>query len=774
MGARGRNILKSREKRLTFREKIRRFFRFVKWTIILLSLGAVVSWWYVHKLNDFVEVQFSKSFRWDVPSRIYADVEYLFPGLDTGRRSLLSKLDRLGYRNTGNSVKTPGEYFASSDLLEIYLHDFDYPHQKFEGFPVRIRLNGSVIANITRIDTGESTPTVRLEPEIIATVFDAKMEDRTLVSLKEVPDACLQSVVLIEDERFFKHHGVDPMGIARAMWSNLKAFRIKQGGSTLTQQLVKNYFLTSERSFKRKIKEALMALAIEQNHTKGEILEAYLNEIYLGQRGSSSVSGFGEAARLYFGKNVSQLSSAECSLLAGMIRSPHYYSPFKNPERAKSRRDFILKKLHDGGLLSVGEYKSSIEEKIVTPKRSQRIVQAPYFIDFVKQQLFDLYPDSELSAEGMRIFTSLDMTSQLIAEDSLVGELGNLEKNYGSTLPKSHKAGELQGALVSIQPQTGYIRSLVGGRDYNETKFNRVVQAKRQPGSIFKPFVYLTAFSPTRTKQVFAPSSFIYDTNFTVQAGGKNWSPKNYDKKEHGPVTLREALMKSYNIATAKLAVDVGLEEVVKTAHDAGLNEELLAVPSLALGSFEVTPLEMASAYTIFANNGIRAEPLSIINVVDSKGEVLERKSIDMERRFDPAPVYLVNQVLKDVFDFGTAAGARRLGFTGVAAGKTGTTSNYRDAWFVGYTPDILTLTWVGYDDNAQSNMSGGRAALPIWVRYMVKAHGNPTQDFQVPKNVVLVKIDPTSGKAWRVGCPEPVYAPFVEGSEPNEQCPLN
>lgn len=767
------NQQKPQRKKSPLRDRIRRLVRLVKWGGGLLIVLGIAGAWYTHRLSRFAEQQFSRSFRWDIPSKIYSDVEYLFPGLDIKRRRLQEKLDRLGYRNTGDGIHSPGDYAMRPNGIEIFLHHFDYPLQKFEGFPVRIAVSGSVIDHIGRIDSGERIATMRLEPELIATLFDDTMEDRSLVTLQEVPDACLQSIILVEDERFFRHHGIDPKGIARAFFANVRALRIAQGGSTLTQQLVKNYFLDSERSFQRKIKEAIIALIIEQKHSKGEILEAYLNEIYLGQRGASSVFGFGEAARLYFAKEARQLTAGECALLAGMIRAPNRYSPFRDKDAAAQRRNFVLNRLHEAALVDDTVYHSAITEPLILPKQRERLTNAPYFIDFVRTQLRELYPDTQLSAEGLRIFTTLDMTNQLIAEQAVSNGVATLEKDYATLLPKDH-AGKLQGALINIQPQTGYIRSLVGGRGYLDTQFNRVVQSQRQPGSIFKPFVYLTAFDPHRGEEVVAPTSYIYDVGFQVQSGGKPWTPHNYDKKEHGPVSVREALMKSYNIATARLAIDVGLNNVVKTARDAGIEADLQAVPALALGAFEVSPLEIASAYTIFANNGIRAEPLSLIHVVAADGTTLKRKSIEMKRRFDPGPVYLVTQVLKDVFNGGTASSARQMGFHGIAAGKTGTTNNYRDAWFVGFTPDQLTLTWVGYDDNATMNMSGARGALPMWVHYMREAVGDSQQEFPVPNNVVLVKIDPESGKAWTKRCPQSIFAPFVEGSEPTEHCPLH
>ncbi len=773
-------------------------FRLGKYLLPLVVVAALGGAWYYHHLANWAEQKFSKTQKWNLASKVYSDAEYLYPGVNLPTRKLIAKLGRLGYRNVSPAeVKGAGEYSAAADHLDIYLHDFTYPLENFTGFPARIYINGSVISRIVKIKSdrdnqphsgieggtrtalpgGGATPapviditTVRLEPELVSNIFDARQEDRTLVSLQEVPQRLLESIIQIEDERFFRHGGVDPIGIMRAMFKNLMSLRFAQGGSTLTQQLVKNYFLQSQKTLWRKFKEAVISIALERRHSKGEILEAYVNEIYLGQRGTSSVSGVGEASRLYFGKDVGQLTTGESALLAGMIRSPNEYSPFKGTDAAKARRDFVLGRLYEKGLISARELADAKAEPIITPQRRQQVVMAPYFIQFVKQQLQELYPENILQSEGMRIFTTLDMTAQIVAEQAVQRGLADLDKSAASVLPKNH-ADPLQGALISIQPQTGYIRAMVGGRDFTNTQFNRITQARRQPGSTFKPFVYLTAFDPNRSKKTFYPSSYIDDTHFTIESGGKPWSPENYDKKEHGRITLRSALENSYNIATAKLALDAGLEEVVTTARDAGLTSNLQPVPSIALGAFEVTPMELASAYTIFANNGIRALPVSIVQVIDKTGQVLQRKTMEVHKKFDAGSVYLTTHTLKGVMDRGTGAGVRKLGFTGIAAGKTGTTSNYKDAWFVGFTPSLLTLVWVGYDENATMNLSGGRAALPIWTNYMKQTVGDSQEDFSPPPGVVLVKIDPATGLLSGKHCPDGVFEPFIEGHEPDRTC---
>lgn len=753
---------------LFFRTK--RLLKFSKWLILIAIVAFIGLKYHFNRLDRIIATQFDKPRKWDLPSRVYSDAEYLFPGVDVKIRALPEKLDRLGYRNTGEKISGPGDYSINNSRIEVYLHDFEYPGESFKGFPVRLYLDADSVSSIKRTDTSENLQVVRLEPEEIASVFNQAMEDRTVIKLEEAPKHLMESIILIEDERFLKHKGVDPIGILRAAIVNLRAMRIAQGGSTLTQQLVKNYFLYPERSFIRKFNEMLLAYRIEKTHTKAQILEAYLNEIYLGQRGSSSVSGVAQASHMYFAKDVGQITLGEAAMLAGMIRSPNEYNPINKPEKAKARRDVVLKKMLDEDFITNEEYAQAVAEKIITPKSKLKISTAPYFIDFVKRQLADFYPQEVLQTEGLRIFTTLDMHSQLTGEKVVAEELSRLEKDNVNILPKNHQ-DPLQACLVSMQPSTGYLRALVGGRDYAASQFDRCSQAMRQPGSTFKPFVYLTAMDPRRSNKAFTPSSIIDDSPFEVKAGGKMWSPENYDKKSHGQVVLFNALAQSYNIATAKLAIDAGLDNVVSTAKDAGINSPLNAVPAMALGSFEVTPIEMASAYTIFPNGGIRVQPQAIINVTTKDGEVLEKKDIQMKREFDAQPVYITTTMLKGVMDRGTAASARSMGFSAIAAGKTGTTSNYRDAWFVGFTPAVLTLSWIGYDDNAEIKMSGAKAALPMWTSFMKRVTPKGDGDFSGPAGVVLVKVDQKSGGLAGSSCPSDVQQAFIEGTEPTKTC---
>lgn len=768
---RGRSLWRSGkdEKRVRFRGA-RRLWRMLKWGALLAIVGYAAFAYHARSLDRSIQAKFDRPRKWDLPSRVYSDAEYIYPGTNVKLREIRAKLDRLGYRNTGERIAGPGDYAVGGERIEISLHRFEYPGEPFEGFPVRLLLEGDVVQRLTRLDDGKELQLVRLEPEEIAAVFNEAMEDRTPIALADVPAHLVEAIILIEDERFFEHGGVDVFGIARAALVNLWHLRIVQGGSTLTQQLVKNFFLSPQRSLSRKLNEMLIASRIEKMHSKGEILEAYLNEIYFGQRGASSISGVEEASRLYFAKSVGQLTLSEAALLAGMIRSPSEYNPIAKPENAKARRDFVLRRMLERGLISKKAFAGAAAERLVTPKLNVRIGTAPYFIDFVKRQLADLYPQEVLQVEGMRIFTTLDMQSQLAAERAVREELAALEKNYAALLPQPHPE-PLQSCLIALQPSTGYVRALVGGRDYAATQFDRCTQAMRQPGSTFKPFVYLTALDPHRSRKFFTPASVIADASFEVESGGKMWRPQNYDKREHGPVTLALALEQSFNLATARLALEAGLEEIAAAARDAGITSSLTPVPAMALGAFEVTPIEMASAYTIFPNGGIRAQPLAIINVATKEGALVERKTLLMKRAFDAGPIYLTTTMLKGVIDRGTGAGARALGFLAPAAGKTGTTSSYRDAWFVGFTPTILALAWVGYDDNAELRMSGAKAALPLWTRFMREIEPEGGGDFPGPAGVVLVQIDPRTGGRADPACGPGIAQAFFEGTEPTARC---
>jgi len=704
--------------------------------------------------------------KWNVPSRIYSDAYLLHPGRRFDPADFQARLERLGYLEQAGGVDEPGEYAKGDGRWLVYLHAFSYPDGSNPAYPVRIETGGGAISRVTQARTGKTLDTAALEPEVIGVIFDQHMEDRTPIELPEIPPYVVEAILAVEDSRYYGHPGLDPIRIVGALLANLKAGRTEQGGSTITQQLVKNYYLTAERTYRRKLIEAPMAMILELKYSKDDILEAYLNEIYLGQRGASSIMGIEEASQYYFGKSVREIDLAQAAVLAGLIRDPGRYNPHRYPDRAKARRDLVLKLMHDQDRLTDDQYANARGEALLVRDEVKRFNDAPHFVDFVLRELADRYPRRLLQSEGLRIFTTLDMEYQIAAEKALIEGLDHLEEGYPRL---AKREGELEGAVVALDPQTGFVRAMVGGRDYQSSQFNRAEQAHRQPGSTFKPFVYLTAFlTPGR----WSPATLIDDMPFEVVSGGQTWSPDNYDGSVHGNVTLRTALTNSMNIATSRLALDVGLNRVTRTAHEAGIESRLQAVPSLALGAFEVTPLELASAYSTLANGGIRTAPLSILSAVDEDGQVVQHRQVKMDRVLPADAVYLVNDMLQDVFDYGTARRARALGYGGNAAGKTGTTNSTRDAWFVGYTPELVALVWVGYDDNAPIGLYGDSAALPIWVDFMKRSgYGDRSPEFPAPRNVVLVEIDPATGLLAAPGCPTTRYEAFVSGTEPTEEC---
>lgn len=751
-------------RKIAFRPRLRRVLLALS---ALAALGAIALSAYLVVLDRRVTEKWEGR-RWDVPSRIYSDAYLLHPGRDFDPADFEARLRRLGYLEQEGGIDEPGDYAGDGGRWLVYLHAFDYPDGSNPPLAVRIETADGTIRAVTNARTGAEIPTAALEPEIVGVVFDQRMEDRTPILLEEIPGHVVEAVLAVEDARFYRHSGIDPIRIAGAAWSNLVS-GTRQGGSTITQQLIKNYWLSAEQTYRRKIVEAAMALALEARYPKDEILESYLNEIYYGQRGASSIMGIEEASRFYFGTSARELDLAEAATLAGVIRDPGRYNPQRHPDRAKERRDLVLRLMHDQGRITRDQLASALERPLAVREPEDRLNDAPYFVDYVLHELAERYPRRLLESEGLRIFTTLDVGLQIPADRSVREGLAHLEEGYPRL---ARRKGELQGAFVVLDPQTGFVRAMVGGRNHGTSQFNRAAQAKRQPGSTFKPFVYLTAFlTPDRWN----PSSIVDDVPFEVESGGETWSPRNYDREHHGPVTLRNALSGSMNIATSRLALDVGLDRVTRTARTAGIDSRLLPLPSIALGSFEVTPLELANAYATLANGGIRTRPLSILAAVDEEGRVLEHDEVEMERVLPADAVYLVNDMLKDVFDSGTARRARALGYLGEAAGKTGTTNSTRDAWFVGYTPEIVALAWVGYDDNEPIGLHGDRAALPIWVEFM-KSSGYAGREsrFPAPRNVVLVEVDPETGELATPGCPVTRWQAFIEGAEPQEECHLH
>jgi penicillin-binding protein 1B len=580
----------------------------------------------------------------------------------------------------------------------------------------------------------------------------------------------IKAVMAIEDNRFYQHHGISFSGILRAMYTNIRYGKIKQGASTITQQLAKNYFLSSHRTISRKLKEVLIALILEVQFTKEEILEIYFNEIYLGQRGSESINGIGEASFFYFGKPTDELTLLESAVIAGMIKGPNLYSPYVNADSCLFRRNMVLRAMAKNNWLSQENLDTFLKEPIQTAGFTAHPRRAPYFMDYLYTQLKNLYSKEDLSSLGLSIYTTLDTQAQKAAESALIRGLAHLEKQNPS-LYRSHPEKKLQGAVIVMQPKTGNILAMVGGRNYSISQFNRVSQAKRQSGSAFKPFVFLTALDRFTPASLLSNAPQAYSTE-----EGEEWIPQNFKPVSETSVSMRAALAKSHNRATVDLAMQVGLDQVVRQARALHFSTPLETYPSLALGAFEAIPLELARAYCVFAADGVQPYPLVLKNITDASGIMLNRKHMKIERLISPAKAFILSSMLRSVVVEGTGKALQRYGISFPTAGKTGTTSNFRDAWFIGYTPDILILVWVGFDNGDSIHATGAQAALPIWADVMNSIpHQLSGTWLQMPPGVVKRKICPDSGLLPRsFACPEVKEEFFLKENVPDEKCSVH
>jgi penicillin-binding protein 1B len=714
--------------------------------------------------------------RWEIPSKIYSDSFAVYVGRQVSPLALVERLDHLDYRRVDGEPSTAGEYRyrPSERRLEVYLRDFAYPIGARPGYLTRWDLSNEAVAAITRLDTGQSVESVELEPEILAGIFDEAAEERRVVKLAEVPKILVQAVLAAEDRRFLEHHGIDLRGVFRALVANLRSGRVVQGGSTLTQQLVKNFFLSGSRTMERKLKEAAMALLAEWHYGKLEILETYLNEIYLGQRGSRGLYGVWEGAQFYFGKELKDLSISEAAMLAGLIRSPGRLSPGRNPAAARRRRDEVLRALLDGGDITSEEFRHAVAEPLPGRLPASESTEAPYFVDYVRSELEEQYSSSSLTSEGFRIFTTLDPFLESGAETAVAHGLAALEKRHPALLKKGER---LQAALLAVQPHTGEIKAMIGGRSYGESQFNRATEAQRQPGSVFKPIVFVAALEDEEQtgSRTFLPTRRVADTPFTWLYEGRRWSPENYHQEYHAEVTMRQALELSLNSATARIAQEVGLDRIHDVAVRLGLPESLPKVPSMVLGGVEVTMYDVAEVFATIANLGFRTEPSAVRAVLDADGNPMDHATLGASQAISPRVAYLVTTMMQGVVDRGTAHEIRSAGLEFAAAGKTGTTNDGRDAWFVGFTPDLLVVVWVGFDREEVLGLSGSQAALPIWIEFMkFVTAGQASTPFLVPPGVQTAWIDPLSGLLATPHCPERLGESFFEGEGPTATCPLH
>jgi len=743
---------------------LKKIIKYALLVFILSVFGLAVYGWY---LSNQVEKRFSAR-PWSIPSTVYSDTTLLYPGQRFDPSLFNEKLVNLGYHRVNHLPSRKGEIQIRPDALDIFLNDLKTPWTQRAGFPVQIGFSEDRIGTISRRDSGETIPILELEPEEIMQFFGPERERRQLISIEQVPEHLIRAILAAEDHRFFQHYGIDFRGILRALVTNLRHGAIRQGGSTLTQQLAKNYFLTPARTITRKLKEIILSIIMEFKYDKREILEIYLNEIYLGQKGSVAINGIGEASYFYFGKPVKHLTLSEAAIIAGLIKAPNHYSPYRDITRCRSRRDAVLQAMHRWEWITEAALQTTLKQPIKAVGFIVSDTKAPYFIDYLTEQLNTLYRPEDLSSLGLSVYTTLDTQVQRAAEKALTKGLTRLESS-NAKLRREAPEEKLQGAIVVMQPKTGHILALVGGRNYSVSQFNRITQARRQPGSAFKPIVYLSSLSQ------FTPTSLLSNDPKSYTVNGELWQPQNFKSVTEYTVSLKDALKKSYNLATVDLAMQTGLERIVDMAGRFHFSTPIKPYPSLALGAFEVIPIELARAYCVFAAEGVQPFPLSLKGVVDEHDKILEHQHLNIERLITPAEAFVMNSMLQSVVKEGTARSLQWRGVSWPVAGKTGTTNNFRDAWFVGYTPDILALVWVGFDNADPIEATGAAAALPIWADLMnaIPQYRSET-DFKMPKGVEKILVCSVTGRPAVAGCPEPTEVYFLAGHTPEGHCPLH
>jgi len=750
--------------------------------VVLLVGGASVFTYYYVQYSHLIDELLNGPVFPNV-SQIYAAPERLRLGQKTSMSELASSLRAAGF--TERSENPKGSYMMLGNGIRIVPGTDSY----FAAEPAEIQLADGKISNIISLKDSLPRSEIFLEPVLITNLFDRTREKRRVIPFNEFPASLVNAIVAIEDRRFFQHSGVDYLRILKAAYIDIRSGKVQQGASTLTQQLARNLFLSPQRTLKRKLEETLVAFQMERRLSKQEIFEYYCNKVYLGQRAGFSISGFGEAAQSYFGKDVRGLSLPEAAFLAGIIRGPNLYSPYRNPDNALRRRNQVLDAMLDIGVLT----RKDRDEAASTPIRVQPSYEvandAPYFVDMVKDQLLQNFSEEELISSSYRIYTTLDLRLQRAAAEAMRLGMAEVDQRLAALnkirrRSKDAKPGppapapeQAEAALIVLDAHTGAVKALMGGRDYGRSQLNRTL-ARRQPGSSFKPFVYATALSEALTnpsKPVLTVASRIDDSPYTFYFDGRPYEPANFKKEYFGEVSMRYALAHSLNVATVKVAEMAGYGAIVDLARRAGMNLQIQPTPAVALGAYEVKPLEVAGAYTIFANQGVHMDPYLVSSVREPEGNVLEHTEPKAFQALDPRVAFLMTSLLESVIDHGTATGVRSRGFLAPAAGKTGTS---HDGWFAGYTSNLICIVWVGYDTNKELPLTGALSALPIWTEFMKRAIALPEYHNvtapTVPAGVIQAQIDPDSGDLATPNCPRSQPEYFLEGTQPTAYCPLH
>jgi len=780
--------LRDRARRLA-----RDYPRAAMYTVIGLTLVFVI----VSALTGYYYVRFSRM----IDARLHGERDRVLPRVfarpleirrseGLSQQEVIDRLNDLGYSQR-TLVQNRGEFAVSGALVSVIpragshagkLLTISFQRPRPARRPGRGQPPPATTVS-TRIEglsvNKQPVARVTLDAPMLTALIQARVKRRQ-VPLSALPSRVVEAVLSIEDRRYYSHPGVDPIRMVGALVRNTFGDRAYlEGASTITQQLARNFFLTEEmaieqqtrqRGIRRKLLEQFMAIILDIRATKEEVLELYLNDVYLGNRGSFAIHGVAEAARLYFGKDVTNLSLGEAATIAGLIQSPGTLSPFNSPARARERRNVVLRAMADAAFISPDAAERAIQEPLSPVARALE-AEAPYFVDFVGQTLADDFPAVTQTTAAVDVHTTLDLHLQRLAQDAVASGIAKVDQ----LLSRRRRGRVPQAALIAVDPRTGDILAMVGGRSYNQSQFNRAVSASRQPGSIFKPFVYLAAFErAAEDGTALSPSSLVNDEPTTFDANGTPWSPSNYENEYDGEITLRRALAMSRNAATVKVAERAGYDRIAALWQRVGAGTAPRAFPSIALGVFEATPHDIATAYTIFTNGGERRTLRSLLRI-ERGGKDIVMKDSPTKRIARADTTYLVTNMMRSVLSEGTGVAVRASGFGLDAAGKTGTTNDLRDAWFVGFTPELLTVVWVGLDDNQGLGLSGAQAALPIWTAFMQRAlagHGDVA--FKVPENINFVDVDRDTGGTALPGCLRIFKESFLQGSEPRELCEVH
>ena len=682
-----------------------------------------------------------------------------------------AKLREAGYIEDGRT-NPGGWYHLRTDAIEVFPADHAYPGSD-AGV---LRFAGGRISSIISLSDNTERTEYTLAPQLLTSLYDKNREKRRLVKYNDIPPILVQAVISIEDKRFFQHSGFDPIRIVKAVFVDLREHRNAQGASTLTQQLARNLWLDSRKTFGRKFDELLITIHLERKLSKQKIFEYYANQVDLGRRGSFAIRGFGEASEAYFGKEIRQLTLPEAATLAGLIQEPSFRNPIRWPERARNRRDVVLAHMLENGYIAQAQYERAVESPMVTARQGIESADAPYFVDLVNGKLTDEFQDRNFQDSGSKIFTTLDLDLQRDAAEAVT--IGMREVD--AIIAKRQKAGapveEPQVALICLDPHTGEVRALIGGRNYGVSQLDHVL-AKRPSGSVFKPFVYAAALNSGLSDHPdpITQSTIFHDAPQNFAFAGKDYEPTDYHKAQWmGDITVRVAFAKSLNVPTVEVAQAVGYGTVADLAHRVGL-EDIRPTPAMALGAYDVTPLEIAGAYTLFANRGVMVQPRMIERIVDKSGDASWISQPETKKILDPRVDYLMVSLMQEVLRSGTGAGVRSRGFALPAAGKTGTS---HDAWFAGFTTKLLCIVWVGLDDYQDLKIDGPKAAVPIWTEFMKRASKHrayrDVTDFEIPEGVVSAQIDPESGELATSACPQVMTDYYLLGTQPIQFCPLH